>query len=144
MGWKENFKRELDFKYSRVKKKFPDIRFPCYGAKFYRFLASSHIEYICLYLTQNSLVYTGVYHERMAERPHKDIEEIPFKDIKKLSIKRGRLIKSRFSMRFTSGRKYHFYIYDIKDFSTDMTGNGSDNVKNFISTLRSSVDKVQA
>lgn len=33
-------------------------------------------------------------------------------------------------------KKHHFLIYDMKDFATDLTGIGSENVKNFIETIK--------
>ena len=130
MSWRDNFNHTFDFTYELVKKKFSDIRFPCYGGRFYWFLFSRHFEYVYFYLTQDSLVYTA---------SSAYITEIPFNNITKLSIKRGLLFKRSIHVYLVADKKYHFLINDIKGFSTNLTGNGSDNVKNFIDTLQDKV-----
>ena len=131
MSWRDNFEHTFDFIYKSVKKRISDIRFPCYGGRFYWFLFSRHFKYGYFYLTQESFIYTrsGAY-----------ITEIPFHDITKLSIKRGLLFKRSVHIYLVADKKYHFLIKDIKDFSTSLTGNGSNNVKNFIETLQDKVD----
>lgn len=131
MRWRDNFKHTFDFTYELVKKKFSDIRFPCYGVRFYWFLFSHSFEYVYFYLTQDSLIYTA---------SSAYITEIPFKDITKLSIKRGLLFKRSIRIHLVADKNYHFLINDIKDFSTNLTGNGSNNVKNFIKILQDKVD----
>ena len=131
MSWRDDFEHTFDFIYKSVKKRISDIRFPCYGGRFYWFLFSRHFKYGYFYLTQESFIYTrsGAY-----------ITEIPFHDITKLSIKRGLLFKRSVHICLVADKKYHFLIKDIKDFSTSLTGNGSNNVKNFIETLQDKVD----
>ena len=130
MSWKDDFKNGFDRIYEIVKRKYPDIRFPCYGVRFYWFLYTRHVEDLYFYLTKNSLIYT-------ASSAH--ITEIKFKDIKKISIKQGWLFKFSFRIRIVADKKYDLQINVIKDFSTKLTGNSAENVKNFIDTLRVSV-----
>ena len=127
---KGDFKKIFDRIYEIVRRKYPDIRFPCYGGRFYWFLITRHFESLYFYLTENSLIYTA---------SSAYITEIKFKDIKKISIKQGRLFKSSFRIRIVADKKYHLQINAIKDFSTKLTGNSADNVKIFMDTLRASV-----
>lgn len=131
MSWKDDFNKGFDFTYKLVKKKYSDIKFPCYGGRFYYFLVSRHFENLYFYLTCNSLIYTA---------SSAYITEIPFKEIQKLSIKQGFFFKSSFHIRIVADRKYHLLIKNIKNFSTNLTGDGPDNVRNFIDTLRTSVE----
>ncbi len=130
MSWKDDFKKSFDRIYEIVRRKYPDIRFPCYGGSFYWFLIKRHFESLHFYLTENSLIYT-------ASGAH--ITEIKFNDIKKISIKQGWLFKSSFRIRIVADKKYHLQINTIKDFSTKLTGNSADNVKSFMDTLRASI-----
>ena len=130
MSWKDDFKNGVDRVYEIVKRKCPDIRFPCYGGRFYWFLYTRHFEDLYFYLTKNSLIYTA---------SSAYITEIKFKDIKKLSIKQGWLFKFSFRIRIVADKKYDLQINVIKDFSTKLTGNSAENVKNLIDTLRASV-----
>lgn len=127
----DRFKKVIDGTYNSVKRKIPDIKYPCYGGRLYRFFISVHDEYLYFYLTEDSLIYTsnGVL-----------INAIPFKDIKKLSVKRGAVIKYRFRIRLATGRKFHFYLYCNEKHSTALTGSASDNVRQFIDTLLASVN----
>lgn len=127
MSWKDSFKRNFDVTYELVKDEVPDVRFPCFGGRFYWFLAGRHYDYYYFYLSSNSIIYTlsGAY-----------ILEIPFDDIKKLKIKRGILRKSHYHIWLRADKKYHFLICDIKDFNTKLTGASSENVRNFIDTLK--------
>lgn len=131
MGWKDDFKRSFDVTYQLVKDKVPDIRFPCYGGKFYWFLVSRHFANCYFYLTTNSIVYTlsGAY-----------ILEIPFNNITKMSVKRGMLCKRHYHIWLRADKKYHFIIYDMKDFTAKLTGASSENVRNFIDTLKIKVN----
>ena len=134
MSWKDDFKKGFDRVYEIVKRKCPDIRFPCYGGRFYWFLITRHFEELYFYLTQDALIYTA---------SSAYITEIPFKNIKKLSIRQGIFFKRSFHIRIVADKKYHFIVNDIKNFSTKLTGNGSQNVNSFIDTLRSKVEKKQ-
>ena len=131
MSWKDDFKNGFDRVYEIVKRKYPDIRFSCYGGRFYWFFITRHFESLYFYLTQDSFIYT----ESSAY-----ITEIPFNKIKKISIKQGLLFRSSFRICIVADKKYHLQIYTIKDFSTKLTGNSVDNVKNFMDTLRASVE----
>ncbi len=132
MSWKDDFKNGFDQAYEIVKRKYPDIRFPCYGGRFYWFLWMRRFKTLYFYLTQHSLIYTasGAY-----------VTEIPFHEIKKISIKRGLIFKSSFSIRIVADKKYYLQINMIKDFNTKLTGSSADNVKNFIDTLQLNVEK---
>lgn len=131
MSWKDDFKNGFDLTYERVRRKYPDITSPCYGMRFYytSFNVKQHCDYLYFYLTPKSILYTasGVH-----------ITEIPLNMISHLSVKQGWLFRSSFDIRFRAGESYHFSISAIKDFSTERTGKSSDNVKNFIDTLRAS------
>lgn len=131
MSWKGDFKNCIDFTYNLAKKKFPDIKFPCYGGRFYWFLVDRHTENIYFYLTEKSLLYTesGVY-----------FTEIPFKNIRKLSVKKSAITKSMFHIRLVADKRHHLFIYCKEDFSTDLTGNAIKNTNNFIAVLQSSVN----
>ena len=130
MGWKDDFKKSFDFVYAFVKQKYPDIRFPCYGGRFYWVLVSRYFEELHFYLTENSLLYTA---------SSAYITEIPFDQIRKVSVKQGKFIKSSFHIRIVADQKYHFIIKKLDYLVTGLTGNSADNVKNFIDTLQSSV-----
>ncbi len=127
MSWKDTFKDEFDFRYQFVKSQKSNIRFPCYGGRFWWFLVSRNFENGYFYLADNSLIYTnnGGY-----------LIEIPFDSIKKLKIKQGKLFKNSYQLYIAADKKYHFQINEIKDFSTKMTGNSRDNVRNFLDTLQ--------
>lgn len=131
LGWKDNFKDSFDVTYQLVKDKVSNIKFPCYGGKFYWFLVSRHFDNYYFYLTTNSLIYTlsSAY-----------ILEIPFKDITKMKIKRGLLLKNHYHIWLRADQKYHFLICDIKDLNTKLTGVSSENVRNFINTLKIKVN----
>ena len=131
MSWKDDFKKSFDFVYTFVKQKYPDIRFPCYGGRFYWILVSRYFEELHFYLTENSLLYT-------ASSAH--ITEIPFDKIQNVSVKQGKFIKSSFHIRIVADQKYHFIIKKLDYLVTELTGNSADNVKNLIDTLRSSVE----
>ena len=132
MTWKDDFKKRFDRVYEIVKRKHPDIRFPCYGGRFYWFVFTRHFESLHFYLTQDALIYTA---------SSAYITEIPFKNIKKLSIRHGIFFKRSFPIRIVADKKYHFIVNDIKDFSTKMTGIGFENVNCFIDVLRSTVEE---
>ena len=59
MSWKDDFKKSFDRIDENVRRKYPDIRFPCYGGRFYWFLITRHFESLYFYLTENSLIYTA-------------------------------------------------------------------------------------
>ena len=42
MHWKEKFKKSLDFTYEMVKRKVPDIKYPCYGGEIYKYALLIH------------------------------------------------------------------------------------------------------
>ena len=130
MSWKDDFKNGFDRVYEIVKRKYPDIRFPCYGGRFYWFLTTRHFESLYFYLTENSLIYTA---------SSAYINEIPFDRIKNLSIKRGLLVKSSIHIRIVADKKYHLLLKDMKWLSTQMTGNNEDNIRVFIAALQASV-----
>lgn len=127
MDRKDNFKKSFDLTCKLVNKKVWSLRFPCYGGRFYWFLASRYFEELYFYLTKNSLIYTasGAY-----------ITEIPFDTIKKVSIKRGAFVKSSIHIRIVADKRHHFLIKDMKWLSTKMTGNNEDNIRGFIDTLK--------
>ena len=92
MRWKDDFKQEFDLIYKIVKDEYSDIKYPCYGGRFYWFLVSRYFEELYFYLTQSSLIYTsGGY-----------ISKIPFSKIRKLSVKQGLLVKSSFHVRIVA------------------------------------------
>ena len=130
MSWKDDFKKNFDLTYKLVNRKVWNLKYPCYGGRFYWFLISRHFENLYFYLTQNALIYTA---------SSAYITEIPFDTIKKLSIKRGLFVKSSIHIRIVADKKYHFYIHCKEVFSTELTGDASENVKAFIETLRLSV-----
>ena len=66
------------------------------------------------------------------------VTEIPFNSIRKMAIKKGRIV-NWYHIRFVADKKYHFYIHCKEVFSTELTGDASENVKAFIETLRLSV-----
>ena len=131
MSWKEGFKRGFDVVYELVSEKHADIRYPCCGGRFYWFLVSRHFESLYFYLTNDSIIYTA---------SSAYITEIPFSSIKKLSVKQGCIFKRSFNIHIVADKKYHFLVNDIKDFSTQLTGDGSENVKKFLETLKMSVE----
>ncbi len=130
MSWKDNFKKSFDLTYELVNEKVWNLKYPCYGGRFYWFLISRHFENLYFYLTQNALIYTasGAY-----------ITEIPFDTIKKLSIKRGLFVKASIHIRIVADKKYHLLLKDMKWLFTRMTGNNEDNISGFIATLQASV-----
>ena len=130
MSWKDDFKKSFDRIYEIVRRKYPDIRFPCYGGRFYWFLITRHFESLYFYLTENSLIYTA---------SSAYITEISFDTIKKLSIKRGVFVKSSIHIRIVADKKYHLLLKDMKWLSTRNTGNNDDNIKGFIQMLQTSV-----
>ena len=131
MSWKGDFKKSFDLTYKLVNKKVWNLRFPCYGWRFYWFLLTSRFENLYFYLTPNSLIYTA---------SSAYITEIPFDKIKKISIKQGGIVKSSFHIRIVADKRYHLLIKDMKWLSTKLTGNGEDNVRNFLETLKASVE----
>lgn len=132
MNWKDNFKNGFERVYEIVKRKYPDIRLPCYGGRFYWFLITLHFESLYFYLTKNSLIYTA---------SSAYVTEIPFDTIKKLSIKRGLLVKSSIHIRIVADKNYHLLLKDMKWLFTRNTGNNEDNIKGFIETLQASVER---
>ena len=130
MSWKDDFKKGFDVTYELVNKKVWNLKYPCYGGRFYWFLVSRLYDSLYFYLTENSLIYTlsGAY-----------ITEIPFDTIKKLSIKRGLFVKASIHIRIVADKKYHLLLKDMKWLSTRKTGNSEDNIKGFIATLQASV-----
>ena len=131
MSWKDDFKKSFDLTYKLVNKKVWNLRFPCYGGRFYWFLLTRRFENLYFYLTPNSLIYTA---------SSAYITEIPFDKIKKISIKQGGIVKSSFHIRIVTDKRYHLLIKDMKWLSTKLTGNGEDNVRNFLETLKASVE----
>lgn len=131
MSWKDDFKKSFDLTYKLVNKKVWNLRFPCYGGRFYWFLLTRSFENLYFYLTPNSLIYTA---------SSAYITEIPFDKIKKISIKQGVIVKSSFHIRIVADKRYHLLIKDMKWLSTKLTGNGEDNVRNFLETLKASVE----
>ncbi len=131
MSWKDDFKKSFDLTYKFVNKKVWNLKFPCYGGRFYWFLLTRRFENLYFYLTPNSLIYTA---------SSAYITEIPFDKIKKISIKQGVIVKSSFHIRIVADKRYHLLIKDMKWLSTKLTGNGEDNVRNFIETLKASVE----
>ena len=131
MSWKDDFKKSFDLTYKLVNKKVWNLRFPCYGGRFYWFLLTRSFENLYFYLTPNSLIYTA---------SSAYITEIPFDKIKKISIKQGGIVKSSFHIRIVADKRYHLLIKDMKWLSTKLTGNGEDNVRNFLETLKASVE----
>ena len=127
MGWKDDFKKSFDFTYGVVNEKVRNLRFPCYGGRFYWFFVSRYFEALYFYLTKNSLIYTasGAY-----------ITEIPFDTIKKVSIKRGAFVKSSIHILIVADKRHHLLIKDMKWLSTKMTGNNEDNIRGFTDTLK--------
>ena len=131
MSWKDDLKKSFDLTYKLVNKKVWNLRFPCYGGRFYWFLLTRSFENLYFYLTPNSLIYTASIAY---------ITEIPFDKIKKISIKQGVIVKSSFHIRIVADKRYHLLIKDMKWLSTKLTGNGEDNVRNFLETLKASVE----
>ena len=131
MSWKDDFKKSFDLTYKLVNKKVWNLRFPCYGGRFYWFLLTRSFENLYFYLTPNSLIYTA---------SNAYITEIPFDKIKKISIKQGAIVKSSFHIRIVADKRYHLLIKDMEWLSTKLTGNGEDNVRNFLETLKASVE----
>ncbi|MBQ9805314.1 MAG: hypothetical protein IJW49_02230 [Clostridia bacterium] len=130
MSWKDDFKKSFDLTYELVNEKVWNLKYPCYGGRFYWLLISRHFENLYFYLTQNGLIYTA---------SSAYITEIPFDTIKKLSIKRGLFVKSSIHIRIVADKKYHLLLKDMKWLSTGMTGNNEDNIRGFIATLQASV-----
>ena len=132
MSWKDDFINGFDRVYELVKGKRTDIRFPCYGGRFYWFLISRHFESLYFYLTNNSLIYTA---------SSAYITEIPFDTIRKMSVKQGLFVKSSFHIRIVADKRYHLIIKRLAYLSTKLTGNNIDNFKMFTDTLQSEVGK---
>ena len=130
MSWKDDFKKSFDLTYELVNGKVRNLKYPCYGGRFYWFFVSRHFENLYFYLTQNGLIYTtsSAY-----------ITEIPFDTIKKLSIKRGLFVKSSIHIRIVADKKYHLLLKDMKWLFTRITGDNGDNINGFIATLQASV-----
>ena len=131
MSWTDDLKCSIDSVYKSVRKQYPDIKFSCYGGRFYWFLFTRHFKQLYLYTTNNCLLFTssGAY-----------ITEIPFDKILKLSVKQGLFVKSSFHIRFVADKKYHFLVKNLDHLSTNLTGNCFDNVKGFIETLKLSAE----
>ena len=72
-----------------------------------------------------------------------DASSFPVDAIKKISIKQGLLFRSSFHIHIVADKKYHLKINAIKDFSSKLTGSCIDNVKNFVDTLRASVENYE-
>ena len=130
MSYNDTFKVLFDKTYELVKRKVPDIRFPCYGVRFYKYALFTYNEYVHFYLTPTSLIYTA---------SSAYLTEIPFSQIRKLSIKQGKVFKSFYTIRLVADKKYHFLINSYKNISTDLTGDSAENVRHFIETLQASV-----
>ena len=126
LHWRNKFKIHFDVIYELIKHEIPDIRFPCYGGRFWWRFGHRRFDTCYLYLSSSSFVYTysGGYKY-----------EIPFNEMKKVTVKNGFLLKNHYHIRFRTNKNYHFIIYDIKDLETELTGKSSDNVINFINTL---------
>lgn len=124
-------RKEIDFAYKSAKIKFPNIRFPCYGGRFYPYFFSLYDEYLHFYLTENSILYTtsGI-----------SIFEISFRNIRKISVQKSALVKAMIHIRLIADKKYHFFIYCNEHFSTELTGDAIKNANNFIDALKASVD----
>lgn len=129
MSWKERFKYGFDFNYEAVKREYPDIKYPCYGGRFYYHSINypRKFEELYFYMTSKSLIYA---------RGCTNITEIPFKIITNVSIVQGRPFKSSYHVRFNGGGDHHFIIKDMSWLSTELTGNNADNLKGFFETLR--------
>lgn len=127
LSWRDTFKKKFDITYQLVKNRVSDIRFPCYGGKFYWIFVRRHFDNYYFYLTENSLIYTlsGTY-----------ILEILFNDVTNIKIKRCLLLKNCYHIWLNADKKYHFLICEIKDFNTELTGVNSENVKSFIDILK--------
>ena len=130
MSWKDDFKKSFDLTYELVNGKVCNLKYPCYGGRFYWFLISRHFENLYFYLTQNALIYTA---------SSAYITEIPFDTIKKLSIKRGLFVKSSIHIRIVADKKYHLLLKDMKWLSARKTGKNKDNIQGFIQMLQTSV-----
>ena len=130
MSWKDDFKKSFDITYDFVNKKVCNLKYPCYGGRFYCFLVSRYFDSLYFYLTENSLIYTlsGAY-----------ITEIPFNTIKKISIQRGLFVKSSIHIRIVADKKYHLLLKDMKWLSARKTGKNKDNIQGFIQMLQTSV-----
>lgn len=126
MSYQDDFKNGFDNTYETVKRKYSDAKYPCYGGRYYWVLYMRRFQSAYFYLTSSSLLYTANC---------VDIIEIPFDSIRKISIKQGKMFKSSYTIRIVADKKHHFIINSIKDFATDLTGDGVTNVKSFIDTL---------
>ena len=120
---------EIDFVYKLTKTKYKNIRFSCYGGRFYG-LFSLYDEYLHFYLTDNSILYTA---------SGTRITEIPIERILKISVRKSVLSKSMIHIRLIADKRYHFFIYCNEHFSTDLTGDEIKNANSFIDTLKASV-----
>lgn len=130
MSRNKHFKESFEFVYELVRRKIPSARFPCYGGRYYYFLLNRHFENLYFYVTDHGIAYTA---------SGGTVEEIPFHLIRGLRIRQGFLFRSAYRVRFSADRYYDLLITDIKGFSTESTGNGAENVKNFLQTLENSV-----
>ena len=131
LRWSDKFKRRFDLTYELVKDELSEIRFPCYGGRFWWHFGKRRFDVCYLYLTPSSFVYTysGGYKY-----------EIPLNEITKATVKNGFLFKRHYHIRFRVERNYHFIIYDMRDFYTELTGASSENVRNFLDTLKMKVN----
>jgi hypothetical protein len=127
MGRKERFKEIFDDAYTDVKEKYPQVRYPCYGIRFFWLAGRRTFEKVYVYLCEGSLLYT-VWGD--------DIVEIPYDDIGKLSIKQGWLIKSFYHIRLHADKRYHFVLKRVPFLSTELTGEGEENIQGLIETLQ--------
>ena len=50
MSWKDDFKKSFDLTYELVNGKVWNLKYPCYGGRFYWFLISRHFENLYFYL----------------------------------------------------------------------------------------------
>lgn len=119
----------IDETYKLVKRKVPNIMYPCYGGCLSWMFLNYSREALFFYLTDSSILYT---------QGGGRINEIPFADIKKISVSHSRIMKSVYHIRLTSDKKYHFYLYSRPDISTELTGDSTINVSSFIDKLKRS------
>ena len=124
-------RKEIDFAYKSAKIKFPNIRFPCYGGRIYRYFFSLYDEYLHFYLTEKSILYTT---------SGTSFSEIPLRSIRKISLQKSTFIKPIIHIRLIADKKYHFFIYCNEHFSTELTGDAIKNANDFIDALKASVD----
>ena len=127
LSWSDKFKRSFDLTYELVKDEFSDIKYPCYGGRYWWRFVKRRFDICYLFLSQSSFIYTY-------SGGHK--YQIPFNEITNLKVKNGFVFKNHYHIRFRADRNYHFQIYDLKNFATDLTGASSENIRNFIDTLK--------